>query len=130
MVCFGARVIYNEIRTAFRRGRGPIPWPPKLEPPVGGEVNKPKPLIPPDGSPMTIGASPQRLQANRLVAGLTHTQGGVRSRPMPNPTAVPRGPLVQRTAQLPSSHVHNSSRAELDQFGLTALRPMVDLELQ
>ena len=39
--------------------------------------NKLKPLIPPEGSPMTIRASPHRVQANHLVAGLTHTLGGV-----------------------------------------------------
>ena len=37
-----------------------------------------KPLIPPHESPMTIGASPHRLQANHLVAGLTHTLDCVR----------------------------------------------------
>ena len=90
--------------------------------------NNLKPLMPPEGSPKTIGASPHRVQANHLVAGLTDTLGGVRSRPMPTPPAVPRSPLVPRTAQLLYSHVQDSSRAELDQFGLTALRPMVDVE--
>ena len=37
--------------------------------------NKLEPLIPPDGSPMTIRASPHQVQANHLVAGLTHTLG-------------------------------------------------------
>ena len=41
--------------------------------------NKLQPLIPPKGSPMTIGTSPQRVQANHLVPGLTHTLGRVRS---------------------------------------------------
>ena len=36
MFCFGARVVYNGIRTAFRGGRGPIPRPPKLKAPHGG----------------------------------------------------------------------------------------------
>ena len=90
--------------------------------------DKLKPLIPPHGSPVTIGASPHRVQANRLVAGLTHTLGGVRSRPMPTPAAVPRSPFVPRTAQPPYSHVENSTRAELDRLGLTALRAMVDVE--
>ena len=67
--------------------------------------NNLKRLIPPEGSPMTIGASPHRVQANHLVAGLTHTIGGVRRRPMPTPAAVPRSPFVPRTAQLPYSHV-------------------------
>ena len=38
-----------------------------------------EPLIPPQGSPATMRASPHRLQANHLVAGLTHTLGGVMS---------------------------------------------------
>ena len=37
-------------------------------------------------------------------------------------------PFVPRTAQPPYSHVANSTRAELDQLGLTALRAMVDVE--
>ena len=56
------------------------------------------PLIPPQGSPTTLGATPHRLQANHLVAGLSHTLGGVRSRPMPTPAVVPRSPFVPRTA--------------------------------
>ena len=40
-------------------------------------------LIPPQGSPMTIRASSHRIQANHLVAGLTHTLGAVRSLSMP-----------------------------------------------
>ena len=47
---------------------------------------------------------------------------------MPTPAAVPRSPFVPRTAQPPYSHVANSSRAELDRLGLTALRAMVDDE--
>ena len=35
---------------------------------------------------------------------------------------------MPRTAQLPHSHVENSTRPELDQLGLTALRSMVDME--
>ena len=87
-----------------------------------------KPLIPPEGSPMTIGASAYRVQANHPVAGLTHTLGGVRSQPMPTPAPVPRRPLVPRTAKPPYSHVENSTRPELDQLGVTALRAMVDVE--
>ena len=44
---------------------------------------------------------------------------------MSNPVAIPRGPLVPRTAQTPYSHMDSSTRAELDQLGLTA---MVDVE--
>ena len=84
-------------------------------------------LIPPQGSPTNLGASPHRLQANHLVAGLSHTLGGVRSRPMPTRAVVPRSPFVPRTAQAPYSHVANSTRAELDQLGLTALRVIVDV---
>ena len=35
---------------------------------------------------------------------------------------------MPRSAQAPYSHVGNSTRAELDQLGLTALRAMVDVE--
>ena len=87
-----------------------------------------EPLIPPQGSPTTMGASPHRLEANHLVAGLSHTLGGGRSRPMPTPAVVPRSPFVPRYAQPPYSHVATSTRAELDQLGLTALRAMVDIE--
>ena len=38
-----------------------------------------EPLIPLQGSPTTMGASPHRLQASHLVAAMTHTLGGVRS---------------------------------------------------
>ena len=47
---------------------------------------------------------------------------------MPTPVVVPRSPFVPRTAQPPYSHVANSTRAELDQLALTALRAMVDVE--
>ena len=40
MFRFGARTVYNGIRTAFRGGRGPIPRPPNKNPAMGGEVNK------------------------------------------------------------------------------------------
>ena len=78
-----------------------------------------EPLIPPKGSPTTLGASPHRL---------SQTLEGVRSRPMPTPAVVPRSPFVPRTSQPPYSHVANSTRAELDQLGLTALRAMVNVE--
>ena len=85
-------------------------------------------MIPPQGSPTTVGMSPHRVQANHLAAGLTNTLGSLRSRPMPTPAAIPRSPFVPRTAQPPYSHVTNSTRAELDRLGLTALRAMVDVE--
>ena len=47
---------------------------------------------------------------------------------MPTPAAIPRSPVVPRTAQSPYSHVGNSTRPELDRLGLTALRAMVDVE--
>ena len=47
---------------------------------------------------------------------------------MPTPAAIPRSPFVPRTAQPPYSHVTNSTRAELDRLGLTALWAMVDVE--
>ena len=87
-----------------------------------------EPLMPPQASPSTVGMSPHRVQANHLVAGLTNILGSLRSRPMPTPAAIPRSPFVPRTAQPPYSHVGNSSRAELDRLGLTALRAMVDVE--
>ena len=55
------------------------------------------PLIPPQGSPTTLAASPDRLQANQLVAALRHTLAGLRSRPMPTPAVVPSGTFVPRT---------------------------------
>ena len=87
-----------------------------------------EPLIPPQASPTMVGMSPHRVQANHLVAGLTNTLGNLRSRPMPTPAAILRSPFVPRTAQPPYSHVGNSTRAELDRLGLTALRAMVDVE--
>ena len=90
--------------------------------------DKLEPLMPPQASPTTVGMSPHRVQANHLVAGLTNTLGSLRSRPMPTPAAIPRSPFVPRTAQPPYSHVGNSTRAELDRLGLTALRAMVDVE--
>ena len=87
-----------------------------------------EPLIPPQASPTTVGMSPHRVQANHLVAGLTNTLGSLRSRPMPTPAVIPRSPFVPRTAQPPYSNVANSTRAELDRLGLTALRAMVDVE--
>ena len=47
---------------------------------------------------------------------------------MPTPAVIPRSPFVPRTAQPPYSHVENSTPAELDQLGLTALRALVDVE--
>ena len=85
-------------------------------------------MIPPQASPTTVGVSCHRVQANHLVAGLTNTLGSLRSRRMPTPAAIPRSPFVPRTAQPPYSHVTNSTRAELDRLGLTALRAMVDVE--
>ena len=85
-------------------------------------------MIPPQASRTMVGVSPHRVQANHLVAGLTNTLGSLRSRPMPTPAAIPRSPFVPRTAQPPYSHVTNSTRAELDRLGLTALRAMVDVE--
>ena len=90
--------------------------------------DKLEPLIPPQASPTTVGMSPHRVQANHLVAGLTNILGSLRSRPMPTPAVIPRSPFVPRTAQPPYSNVKNSTRAELDRLGLTALRAMVDVE--
>ena len=87
-----------------------------------------EPLIPLQASPTIVGVSPHRVQANHLVAGLTNTLGSLRSRPMPTPAVIPRSPFIPRTAQLPYSHVGNSTRAVLDRLGLTALRAMVDVE--
>ena len=82
-----------------------------------------EPLIPPEAS-----ATPHRVQANHLVAGLTNTLRSLRSRPMPTPAVIPRSPFIPRTVQPPYSHVENSTRAELDRLGLTALSPMVGVE--
>ena len=87
-----------------------------------------EPLIPPQASPTTVGASPHRVQGNHLVARVTKTLGSLSSRPMPTPAVMPRSPFIPRTAQPPYSHVENSTRAELDQLGLTALRAVVDVE--
>ena len=87
-----------------------------------------EPLIPPQASPTIVGVSLHRVQANHLVAGLTNTLGSLRSRPMPTPAVIPRSPFIPRTARPPCSHVGNSTRAELDRLGLTALRAMVDVE--
>ena len=67
-------------------------------------------LIPPYGSPVIFEPSPHWVQANHLVAGLTHTLGVVRSRAMPTHGAVPRSPFVPRLAQPPYSHVENCTR--------------------
>ena len=87
-----------------------------------------EPLTPSHGSPVTVGALPHQVQASHLVAGLTHTLGGVGNQPMPAPAAVQRNPLMPRTPQPPYSRVENSTRAVLDRLGLTALRAMVDVE--
>ena len=47
---------------------------------------------------------------------------------MSTPAVIPRSPFVPRTAKPPYSHLENSTRAELDQLGSTALRTMVDIE--
>ena len=47
---------------------------------------------------------------------------------MPTHAVIPRSPFIPRTAQPPYSHVGNSTRAEVDRLGLTALRKMVDVE--
>ena len=47
---------------------------------------------------------------------------------MQTPAVIPRSPFVPRMAKPPYSHVENSTRAELDQLGLTALRAMVNVE--
>ena len=87
-----------------------------------------EPLIPFPASPTIVGVSPHRAQANHLATGMTNTLGSMRSRLMPTPAVIPRSPFVPRTAQPAYSHVGNSTRAELDRLGLTALRAMVDLE--
>ena len=46
---------------------------------------------------------------------------------MPTPVVIPRSTFIPRAAQPPYSHVQNSTRAELDRLGLTALRAMVDV---
>ena len=47
---------------------------------------------------------------------------------MPTPAVIPRSPFIPRTAQPHYSHMGNSTRAEQDRLGLTALRAMVDVE--
>ena len=47
---------------------------------------------------------------------------------MPTPAAIARSPFIPRSAQPAYSHVGNSTRAEPDRLGLTALRAMVDVE--
>ena len=47
---------------------------------------------------------------------------------MPTSAVIPRSRFIPRTAQPPYSHVGNSTRAELDRLGLTALRAMLDVE--
>ena len=86
------------------------------------------PLIPLQTSPTIVGVSPHRVQANHLVAGLTNTLGSLRSRLMLTPALIPRSPSIPRRAKPFYSHVENSTRAELDWLGLTALRAMVDVE--
>ena len=83
-----------------------------------------EPLIPLQASPTIVGGSPHRVQANHLVAGLTNTLGSLRSRLMPTPAVIPRSPFIPITSQPPYSHVQNSTRAELEWWGLTALRLM------
>ena len=46
---------------------------------------------------------------------------------MPTAASIVRSSCVPGTAHLPYIHVVNSTRAELEQLGLTALRPMVDV---
>ena len=87
-----------------------------------------EPLILPHGSRVTIGALPHRVQANHLVAGLTQSLAGVKSQRKPTSAAVPRSPFVPRTAQPLHSNVESSTRADLDQVGLKALREFVDVE--
>ena len=47
---------------------------------------------------------------------------------MRTPAVVPRSPFVPRTARPPYSNVESSTRAGQDQWGLTALRAMIDVE--
>ena len=47
---------------------------------------------------------------------------------MPTPAVIPRSLFIPRTTQPPYSHVENSTRAELDWLGLTALRAMVHVK--
>ena len=86
------------------------------------------PLIPPQVLPNVLGDSPHGVQANHLVVGLTNTLGSLRSPPMPTPAVIRRSPFIPRTAEPPYSHVGNSTRAELNRLGPTALRAMIDVE--
>ena len=47
---------------------------------------------------------------------------------MPTPAVILRSPFVPRTAKPHYSHLTNSTRAELEWLGLTALRAMGDVE--
>ena len=67
-----------------------------------------------------MGASPHKIQANHLVAGVTHTLSDVRSQPTPTPAAAPQSVFVPRTAQLPFNHVQISTWKELDGLVLPA----------
>ena len=88
-----------------------------------------EPLIPPQVSPTVLGVSSHGVEANHLVAGLTNPLGSLGSRLRPTPAVISRSPFIPRTAQPPYSHIGNSTGAELDRLGLTALRAMVDVEL-
>ena len=92
---------------------------------IGAELQR---LIPPQGSPVTIGALPHEVQANHLVFGLAHKLGGVRSKPMLTSAAVQGSALVLGTEQPPDSHVEIWTHAKLDRPGLTTLRAMVDVQ--
>ena len=59
-----------------------------------------EPLIRPQASRTTMGASSHRLQANHLVAGLANTLGGLSTRPMPTPAVIPRSPFVQQKSHM------------------------------
>ena len=81
----------SEIKEALRGATGELvaditqeikPEKPNPNPNPNPNWDKLEPLIPPDGSPVTIGGSPQRVQANHQVDSLTHALGGLRSRPL------------------------------------------------
>ena len=76
-------LMQSDIREALRGGSADL-----LGDPTHETRAKLEPLIPLQGSPTTMGASAHHLQANPLVAGLTHILGGVRSRPMPTPALI------------------------------------------
>ena len=113
----------SEIREALREATSEI-----IGDLTQGIRAKLEPLIPPQATPTTVGVSPHRLQANHSVAELTNTLGSLGSRPVWTPAVIPRSSFVPRTAQPPYNHVENSTRAELDRLGLTALRAVVDVE--